>query len=93
MAGMLAGVVSIAVFSYQWRNFPYVVMLLAPLCLAVAMHVSPKYQLWAVVLLAMILGLKLTPSDRVWSLTYPTSQPLAAALCCALTPIAAARTS
>jgi hypothetical protein len=72
-------VVSIAVFSYQWRNFPYVVMLLAPLCLAVALHIPDRYQPWTVGVLTLILALKLVPSDRVWSLTYPTSQPLAAA--------------
>jgi hypothetical protein len=72
-------VVSIAVFSYQWRNFPYVVMLLAPLCLAVALHIPARYQSWTVVALLLLLVLKLTPSDRVWSLTYPASQPLAAA--------------
>jgi hypothetical protein len=72
-------VVAIAVFSYQWRNFPYVVMLLAPLCLLVAYYIPARYQPWTLVALLLVLVLKLTPSDRVWSLTYPTSQPLASA--------------
>ncbi len=71
-------VVAIAVFSYQWRNFPYVVMLLAPLCLLPACFIPVKHQLWVVVVLVLLLGLKLLPSDRIWSLNYSTSQPLAA---------------
>jgi hypothetical protein len=71
-------VVAVAVFSYQWRNFPYVLMLLAPLCLLPACFIPVKNQFWIVVVLVMLLGLKLLPSDRVWSLNYSTSQPLAA---------------
>ena len=72
-------VVAIAVFSYQWRNFPYIVMLLAPLCLMVAYYIPAKYQRGALLLAVLVLGLKLLPSDRIWSLNYSTSQPLAAA--------------
>ncbi len=64
---------------FQYRNFPYVVMLIAPLCLLAACYIPSKQQPWIVIVLAMILGLKLVPSDRVWSLTYSASQPLAAA--------------
>lgn len=71
-------VVAIAVFSYQWRNFPYVVMLLAPLCLLPACFIPVKHQLWIVAVLVLLLGLKLLPSDRVWSLSYSTNQPIAA---------------
>jgi hypothetical protein len=45
----------------------------------VALHIPARYQSWTVVALLLLLVLKLTPSDRVWSLTYPASQPLAAA--------------
>jgi dolichyl-phosphate-mannose-protein mannosyltransferase len=71
-------VVAIAVFSYQWRNFPYVLMLLAPLCLMVAYYIPAKYQRAALLLAVLVLGLKLLPGNRVWSLNYSTSQPLAA---------------
>jgi hypothetical protein len=71
-------IVSIIVFSYQWRNFPYALMLVAPLCLMVAYGISDKYQPWTVLVLILLLGLKLISSDRPWSLTYSASQPLAA---------------
>jgi len=72
-------VIALAVFSYQWRNFPYVLMLLAPLCLMVAYYIPAKYQGGALLLAALVLGLKLLPGNRVWSLNYSTSQPLPAA--------------
>ena len=64
---------------FQYRNFPYVVMLIAPLCLLAACYIPSKHQPCIVIVLALILGLKLVPSDRVWSLTFSASQPLAAA--------------
>jgi hypothetical protein len=64
---------------FQYRNFPYVVMLIAPLCLLAACYIPSRHQPWIVIVLALILGLKLVPSDRVWSLTVSASQPLAAA--------------
>ncbi len=53
-------------------------MLLAPLCLLPACFIPVKHQLWVVVVLVLLLGLKLLPSDRIWSLNYPSGQPLAA---------------
>jgi hypothetical protein len=74
---MAAVVACISVF--QYRNFPYAVMLIAPLCLLAAYYIPAKYQPWTAIVLVLLVALKLVPSDRVWSLTYPASQPLAAA--------------
>ena len=64
---------------FQYRNFPYALMLIAPLSLMTACSFSPRYQPLTVAALALILSLKLLPSERAWSLTYPTSRPLSAA--------------
>ncbi len=64
---------------FQYRNFPYALMLVAPLSLITACSISPKYQALTAAALALILTLKLLPSERGWSLTYPASRPLAAA--------------
>jgi hypothetical protein len=71
--------VFVCISIFQYRNFPYTLMLVAPLCLVVACHIPAKFQAYTVALLVLVLVLKLVASDRVWSLAYPTSQPLAAA--------------
>jgi 4-amino-4-deoxy-L-arabinose transferase-like glycosyltransferase len=64
---------------FQYRNFAYALMLVAPLCLLAACYVPAKAQRWAVALLVLILGAKVVFHDQVWSLSYSASHPLTAA--------------
>ena len=53
-------------------------MLIAPLALTAACYLPVKYQRWTVAALALAFIWKLAARDPVWSLSYSTSQPLAA---------------
>jgi len=79
LLGCWLAVVFTCISLFQYRNFPYAVMLVTPLCLTAAYYISVRCQPWAAAILVLILGLKLVPGDRAWSLTFPASQPLAAA--------------
>lgn len=72
-------VVLICITVFQWRNLPYIVMLMAPLALLVANFVPTRYQRYLVGALALVFVLKLATTDRLWSLAYSSSHPLAAA--------------
>ena len=78
-AALLAGcwllVVTAIVCTYQWRNFPYAVMMIVPLAFVAASY-GPR---WQTPVLAAVLVLKLYASTPVWSLHYAESRPLAAA--------------
>jgi 4-amino-4-deoxy-L-arabinose transferase-like glycosyltransferase len=65
--------------AFQYRNFYYVLMLIAPLCLAIPYCLPARSVRWLTLVLALVFGLKVTASDRVWSLSYYASRPLAAA--------------
>ncbi|HYL39008.1 MAG TPA: phospholipid carrier-dependent glycosyltransferase [Bryobacteraceae bacterium] len=66
------------VLSRQWKNSPYILILIAPLCLA-AGYIPLRLQPWLAAALLAILGAKLTIRQPVWSLAYSSSRPLAAA--------------
>lgn len=72
------GVVLAAISIFQYRNFPYAVMLIAPLCLLAAGSLPAKYESWIAAALVLALGAKLLAPSQVWSLAYSASQPLAA---------------
>ncbi len=78
-AALLAGcwllVATVIVCTYQWRNFPYAVMVIVPLAVVAASY-GPR---WQMPILAAVLILKLAAATPVWSLHYAYSRPLAAA--------------
>jgi dolichyl-phosphate-mannose-protein mannosyltransferase len=72
-------VVLVSIIVFQWRNLPYIVMLMAPLVLLAAGFVPARYQRYLVGALALVFMLKLATTDRLWSLAYSSRQPLVAA--------------
>ena len=72
------GVVLAAISVFQYRNFPYAVMLVAPLCWMAACYLPAKPQRWIAGALVLVLGAKLLAPAELWSLSYTTSQPLTA---------------
>ena len=68
-------IVTAIVCTYQWRNFPYAIMMIVPLSFVAAAY-GPR---WQTPVLASIFLLKLLIPTPQWSLQYADSQPLAAA--------------
>jgi len=71
-------VVFVCISLFQYRNFSYTIMLVAPLCLLAACYLPAKSQRLAVALLVLILGAKVLFPERRWSLSYASSHPMTA---------------
>jgi hypothetical protein len=65
------------VCSRHWKNASYILMLIAPLCLA-ASYIRVRLQPWLVAALIVAFVAKVTVQEPVWSLAYSSSKPLAA---------------
>ena len=75
-------VVAISLAAFQFRNIPYLVQLIPPLCLIATAYIpsfSAKFGKVTVVALAAVFCVKLVSGAPVWGISYGVSTPLPSA--------------
>jgi 4-amino-4-deoxy-L-arabinose transferase-like glycosyltransferase len=84
-AGLLLSwllVTGLALLSFRYRNLPYLLYSIPPLCLAAAAYAVPvfgKRPKLAAVLLAAVFCIKVTFASQVWGLSYGATAPVSSA--------------